>query len=67
MQDERFGPALFQQRTARGERNKKVSGDAPFGERIGDIKFIPDAAHNSVLELGWKTVAERILVWLKER
>jgi pimeloyl-ACP methyl ester carboxylesterase len=30
-------------------------------------EFIPDVAHNSMLELGWKAVAERILVWLKER
>jgi len=30
-------------------------------------EFIPDVAHNSMLELGWNAVAERILVWLKER
>ena len=30
-------------------------------------EIIPDVAHNSMLELGWQTVAERILVWLKER
>jgi pimeloyl-ACP methyl ester carboxylesterase len=29
--------------------------------------FIPGVAHNSMLELGWKAVAEQILVWLKER
>lgn len=30
-------------------------------------EIIPDVAHNSMLELRWQTVAERILVWLKER
>ncbi len=30
-------------------------------------EFIPDVAHNSMLELGWKAVADRILVWLKEQ
>jgi pimeloyl-ACP methyl ester carboxylesterase len=30
-------------------------------------EFIPNVAHNSMLELGWQAVAERILVWLKER
>ena len=30
-------------------------------------QIIPDVAHNSMLELRWQTVAERILVWLKER
>ncbi len=29
--------------------------------------FIPGVAHNSMLELGWKAVAERILIWLKEQ
>jgi pimeloyl-ACP methyl ester carboxylesterase len=29
--------------------------------------IIPDVAHNSMLEPRWETVAERILVWLKER
>ncbi len=28
--------------------------------------FIPGIAHNSMLELGWEAVAERILVWLKD-
>ena len=28
--------------------------------------IIPDVAHNSMLEQGWQTVAERILVWLDE-
>lgn len=30
-------------------------------------EIIPDVAHNSMLELRWQTVAERILVWLTER
>ena len=30
-------------------------------------EVIPDVAHNSMLEARWQTVAERILVWLKER
>jgi pimeloyl-ACP methyl ester carboxylesterase len=30
-------------------------------------EIIPDVAHNSMLEARWQTVAERILVWLKER
>jgi len=30
-------------------------------------EIIPDVAHNSMLELGWQAVAERILVWLRER
>ena len=30
-------------------------------------EIIPDVAHNSMLELRWQTVAERILDWLKER
>ncbi len=30
-------------------------------------EIIPDVAHNSMLEPGWKGVADRILVWLKER
>jgi pimeloyl-ACP methyl ester carboxylesterase len=30
-------------------------------------EIIPDVAHNSMLELRWQTVAERILLWLKER
>ena len=29
--------------------------------------IIPDVAHNSMLELRWQTVAERILVWLNAR
>jgi pimeloyl-ACP methyl ester carboxylesterase len=30
-------------------------------------EIIPDVAHNSMLELRWQSVAERILVWLNER
>jgi pimeloyl-ACP methyl ester carboxylesterase len=30
-------------------------------------EIIPDVAHNSMLEPRWQNVAERILVWLKER
>lgn len=30
-------------------------------------EIIPDVAHNSMLEARWQTVAERILVWLRER
>jgi alpha-beta hydrolase superfamily lysophospholipase len=30
-------------------------------------EIIPDVAHNSMLELRWQAVAERVLVWLKER
>jgi pimeloyl-ACP methyl ester carboxylesterase len=30
-------------------------------------EIIPDVAHNSMLELGWQAVAERILTWLNER
>ncbi len=30
-------------------------------------EIIPDVAHNSMLELGWQNVAERILVWLNQR
>ena len=30
-------------------------------------EFIPGVAHNSMLELGWKAVAERILIWLKRQ
>jgi len=30
-------------------------------------EIIADVAHNSMLEPGWQAVAERILVWLKER
>ena len=29
-------------------------------------EIIPDVAHNSMLELRWQTVAERILAWLRE-
>ena len=29
--------------------------------------IIPNVAHNSMLEQGWQTVADRILVWLKDR
>ena len=29
--------------------------------------IVPDVAHNSMLEQGWETVAERILAWVKER
>jgi hypothetical protein len=29
------------------------------------FEIIPDVAHDSMLELRWQTVAERILVWLK--
>jgi pimeloyl-ACP methyl ester carboxylesterase len=28
-------------------------------------EYIPGVAHNSMLELGWESAAERILVWLK--
>ena len=30
-------------------------------------EIIDDVAHNSMLEQNWQAVAERILVWLKER
>ncbi len=30
-------------------------------------EIIPDVAHNSMLELRWQTVADRILMWLKQR
>src|SRR5262245_16914788 len=30
-------------------------------------QIIPDVAHDSMLELRWEAVAERILVWLEER
>jgi alpha-beta hydrolase superfamily lysophospholipase len=30
-------------------------------------EIIADVAHNSMLETRWQAVAERILVWLKER
>ena len=30
-------------------------------------EIIPNVAHNSMLESRWQAVAERILVWLKER
>lgn len=30
-------------------------------------EIIPDVAHNSMLEARWESVAERILVWLRER
>lgn len=30
-------------------------------------ELIPDVAHNSMLELRWQNVADRILLWLKER
>jgi alpha-beta hydrolase superfamily lysophospholipase len=30
-------------------------------------EIIPDVAHNSMLELGWQSVAERILTWLNEQ
>lgn len=30
------------------------------------FEIIPGVAHNSMLELEWQTVAERILVWLRE-
>ena len=29
-------------------------------------EIIPDVAHNSMLEARWETVAERILMWLRE-
>ena len=29
-------------------------------------EIIPDVAHNSMLELRWQSVADRILAWLKE-
>jgi hypothetical protein len=30
-------------------------------------EIIPGVAHNSMLELGWQNVAERILAWLSDR
>jgi alpha-beta hydrolase superfamily lysophospholipase len=30
-------------------------------------QIIPDVAHNSMLETRWESVAERILVWLREQ
>jgi pimeloyl-ACP methyl ester carboxylesterase len=30
------------------------------------VEIIPDVAHNSMLELRWQSVAERILVWLNQ-
>ena len=30
-------------------------------------EIIPGVAHNSMLELHWQAVAERILAWLEER
>ena len=30
-------------------------------------EIIPGVAHNSMLEQGWQSVAERILTWLNER
>ena len=30
-------------------------------------EIIPDVAHNSMLELRWQSVSERIVAWLKER
>ncbi|MFY9270169.1 MAG: hypothetical protein WAO55_10540 [Candidatus Manganitrophaceae bacterium] len=30
-------------------------------------EIIADVAHNSMLETRWQAVAERILIWLKER
>jgi pimeloyl-ACP methyl ester carboxylesterase len=30
-------------------------------------EIIPDVAHNSMLEPHWQAVADRILVWLKDR
>jgi hypothetical protein len=30
-------------------------------------QIIPDVAHNSMLEMQWETVGERILVWLQDR
>lgn len=30
-------------------------------------EIIPDVAHNSMLELGWQSVADRMLLWLKDR
>jgi alpha-beta hydrolase superfamily lysophospholipase len=30
-------------------------------------EIIADVAHNSMLELRWQAVAERILIWLNER
>jgi len=32
-----------------------------------NAEIIPDVAHDSMLESRWQTVAERILVWLRER
>jgi pimeloyl-ACP methyl ester carboxylesterase len=32
-----------------------------------EAEIMPEVAHNSMLELRWQTVAERILVWLTER
>jgi hypothetical protein len=30
-------------------------------------EIIPDVAHNNMLEPRWQTVADRTLLWLKER
>jgi pimeloyl-ACP methyl ester carboxylesterase len=46
---------------------KPAEIEALAGAYHTQAEFIPDVAHNSMLELGWQAVAERILVWLKER
>lgn len=52
-----------------GRDNMVKPGEIEATARAYNTKavFIPDVAHNSMLELGWEAVAERILVWLKER
>jgi alpha-beta hydrolase superfamily lysophospholipase len=52
-----------------GRDNMVKPGEIEALARAYDTQaeFIPAVAHNSMLELGWKAVAERILIWLKER
>ncbi len=46
-----------------------LPGDVHQTARAYGVKaeLFPDMAHDMMLEKGWRTVAERILIWLKEK
>jgi len=52
---------------ARDNMLKRSEIEATARAYYTQSEIIPDVAHDSMLEPRWQTVAERILVWLKER
>ena len=52
---------------ARDNMLKPVEIEATARAYHTQCHIIPDAAHNSMLEARWETVAERMLVWLNDR